>query len=56
MPDARSLRAQADLCIDIASQMSDGGVARKLCADAAKYRAQADKLDLEEQSRAGESE
>ena len=41
MQDARYLRAQAELCMEIASQMSDPKAAQQLRADAADFHARA---------------
>jgi hypothetical protein len=41
MQDARYLRAQAALCLQIADQMSDPRSAEKMRADAADYHARA---------------
>jgi hypothetical protein len=41
MPDAQYFRAQAELCLQIACQMSDPKAAGKLRADAADYHARA---------------
>ena len=51
MADAAYFRDQANLCLEIARQISDGRVAQKLRSDAARYRAQADEIDELEQSR-----
>jgi hypothetical protein len=45
MRDARYLRAQAELCLEIAHQMSDRGAAEKLRADAAHYHAEAAEIE-----------
>jgi hypothetical protein len=45
MPDAQYFRAQAELCLQIASQMSDPKAAEKLRADAAHYHARAAELE-----------
>jgi hypothetical protein len=41
MRDARYLRAQAELCLEIARQMSDPKAAENLKAEAARYHAEA---------------
>jgi len=41
MRDARYLRAQAELCLEIARQMSDPRAAEQLRADAARYHDEA---------------
>jgi hypothetical protein len=41
MRDARYLREQAELCLQIARQMSDHQTAENLKAEAARYHAQA---------------
>ena len=45
MRDARYLRAQAELCLQVASQMSDSKAAEKLRAEAARYHAEAAEID-----------
>jgi hypothetical protein len=45
MQDARYLRAQAALCLEIAEQMSDPKSAEKMRADAAQYHARATTLE-----------
>ena len=45
MQDARYLRAQARLCLEIAGQMSDLKAAQKLKAEAATYHARADEIE-----------
>jgi len=45
MQDARYLRAQARLCLEIASQMSDPKAAEKLTAEAASYHARAAEIE-----------
>ena len=49
MQDARYLRAQAALCLEIAAQMSDPKSAEKLRADAAQYHARAAELETGEE-------
>jgi len=41
MQDARYLRAQAALCLEIADQMSDPKAREKMRADAAEFHARA---------------
>jgi hypothetical protein len=45
MRDARYLRAQAELCMEMASQMSDRKAAEKLRAEAARYHSEAAELE-----------
>ena len=45
MRDARYIRAQAELCLQIARQMSDPKAAEKLRADAARYHAEATEIE-----------
>jgi hypothetical protein len=45
MRDARYLRSQAELCLQIARQMSDRKVAERLRADAAQYHAEATRIE-----------
>jgi hypothetical protein len=45
MQDARYLRAQAALCLEIAGQMSDPKSAEKMRVDAAQYHARATALE-----------
>ena len=45
MQDARYLRAQARLCLEIASQLSDPKAAERLRAEAADYHARAAELE-----------
>ena len=47
MRDVRYLRAQAELCLDIARQMSDPKAAEQLKADAARYHDEAAAIDSE---------
>jgi hypothetical protein len=54
MQDARYLRAQARLCLDIASQLSDARAAEKLRADAADYHARAGEIEQPAQSNSAE--
>jgi hypothetical protein len=61
MRDAPYLRAQADLCLQIASQMSDGATADKLRAEAARHHAEAAEIEANGQpepppKRAGNSD
>jgi hypothetical protein len=51
MQDAKYLRTQAALCLEIASQMSDPKSREKLQADAAQYHAQAVQLEASEELR-----
>jgi|KBSMisStandDraft_5_1062788.scaffolds.fasta_scaffold3915264_1 hypothetical protein len=45
MQDARYLRAQAALCLEIADQMSDPKAREKMRADAAEFHARAAALE-----------
>jgi hypothetical protein len=45
MRDARYLRAQAELCIEIARQMSDRKTAENLRAEAARHHAEANEIE-----------
>jgi hypothetical protein len=45
MRDARYLRAQAELCLEIARQMSDRKAAQQLRADAARYHTEATEIE-----------
>jgi hypothetical protein len=45
MRDARHLRDQADLCLEIARQMSDQAASENLRAEAAHYRAEAAEIE-----------
>ena len=45
MRDAKYLRAQAELCLQIARQISDRKAAENLRAEAAQYKAEAEPLD-----------
>jgi hypothetical protein len=45
MRDARYLRAQAELCLEMARQMSDQAVAENLRAEAARYHAEANEIE-----------
>ena len=45
MQDARYLRAQAALCLEIADQMSDPKSREKMRASAAEYHARAEALE-----------
>jgi hypothetical protein len=49
MQDATYLRAQADLCLKIAEQMSDPKAAEKIRADAAKFHERAVQLEAGEE-------
>ena len=45
MRDARYLRAQAELCLEIARRISDQTSSDNLRAEAARYHAEADEID-----------
>ena len=45
MRDARYLRAQAELCLEMARQVSDRGTADNLRAEAARYHAEAEEIE-----------
>jgi hypothetical protein len=45
MRDARYLRAQAELCLEIARQMSDQTTSENLRAEAARYHAEAAEIE-----------
>ena len=45
MRDARYLRGQAELCLQIARQISDPLAAEQLRADAARYHAEATEIE-----------
>jgi len=45
MRDARYLRAQAELCLETARQMSDQTTADSLRAEAARYQAEAAEIE-----------
>lgn len=45
MQDARYLRAQASLCLQMAGEMSDPNAAEKLRAEAAQFHERAIKLE-----------
>jgi hypothetical protein len=45
MPDPQYFRAQAELCLQIASQLSDPKAAEKLKVDAAEYHARAAEVE-----------
>ena len=49
MRDARYLRAQAELCLEIARQMSDETTADNLRAEAARHHAEADEIEFFDQ-------
>ena len=49
MRDARYLREQAELCLQIARQMSDRSTADNLKAEAARYHAQAAAIEAGEE-------
>ena len=48
MRDVQYLRAQANLCLDMAALISDGTEANKLRQQAAHYRAEASALEARE--------
>ena len=45
MRDARYLRAQAELCLEIARQVGDRRTADTLRAEAARYHAEAEEIE-----------
>ena len=45
MRDARYLRAQAELCLEMARQMSDQTASENLRAEAARYHAEAAEIE-----------
>ena len=45
MRDARYLRAQAELCLEMARQISDAATSDNLRAEAARYHAEAAKIE-----------
>ena len=45
MRDARYLRAQAELCLEMARQMSNDATAERLRAEAARYHAEATEIE-----------
>jgi hypothetical protein len=45
MRDARYLRAQAELCLEMAHQMSDQATSENLRAEAAPYHAEAAEIE-----------
>ena len=45
MRDARYLRAQADLCLEMARQVSDRATANNLRVEAARYHAEATEIE-----------
>ena len=45
MRDARYLRAQAELCLEMARQVSDRASSEKLRAEAARYHAEATEIE-----------
>ena len=45
MRDARYLRAQAELCLEMARQVSDRAASEKLRAEAARYHAEATEIE-----------
>jgi hypothetical protein len=48
MRDAQHLRAQAEFCLEVASQISDLKTAENLKAEAARYHAEAAEMELRE--------
>jgi hypothetical protein len=50
MRDANYLHAQAELCLEIARQISDQATAEDLRAEASRYQAEADAIEAAEQS------
>ena len=50
MRDARYLRAQAELCLEIARETSDRKPAENLRAEAARYHAEATQIEGKESS------
>ena len=50
MRDAAYLRAQAELCLDMARQISDRSIAENLRAEAARYQAEAAAIETRDQS------
>ena len=50
MRDANYLRAQAELCLEIARQISDHATAEDLRAEAARYQDEAAAVETVEQS------
>lgn len=48
MRDAQHLRAQAEFCLEVASQISDLKIAENLKAEAARYHAEAIEMELRE--------
>ena len=49
MRDAQYLRAQAEFCLEVASQISDLKTVENLQADAARYRAEAAAIETTRQ-------
>ena len=50
MRDAQYLRAQAEFCLEVASQISDLKTVENLQADAARYRAEAAAIETTRQT------
>jgi hypothetical protein len=50
MRDAQYLRAQAELCLEVARQISDLKTAENLKAEAVRYHAEAASVEAAEQS------
>ena len=49
MRDAQHLRAQAELCLELARQISDHKAAENLQAEAVRYHAEAAEIEAERQ-------
>ena len=49
MRDAQHLRAQAELCLELARQISDHKAAENLQTEAARYHAEAAEMEAERQ-------
>jgi hypothetical protein len=54
MRDAAYLRAQAELCLELARQISDPKAAANLRADAARYHAELASLERDQRSAASD--
>jgi hypothetical protein len=54
MRDARYLRAQAELCLEMARQMSDCATSKSLRAEAARYHAEAAEVEAGAKAAAAE--
>ena len=50
MRDAQYLRARAEFCLEVASQMNDQKTVENLYAEAARYHAKAAEIESAEQS------